>query len=85
MATITFTLPDAILPRVVAGMCGRFNYQEVIDDPVNPGKMIPNPETKSVFCKRKIREFIKQQVLEYESQLAATAAHETGNSEVVIT
>jgi hypothetical protein len=85
MATITLTIPDVLLPRVVAGMCGRFNYQDKVDDPANPGSHIPNPETKAVFCKRMIRQFVKQSVLQWEAEQAYNTTHNTGEKEVDIT
>lgn len=33
MATISITIPDALLPRVIDGMCGSHFYQETIQSP----------------------------------------------------
>lgn len=87
MATITLTIPDALLPRVVAGMCGRHGYEDTVQDPAypeDPGKTIPNPETKAVFCKRMIRQQIKRDVLQWEAEQAFLAAQATGGTEVDI-
>lgn len=86
MATITFTIPNAILPRVVAGICGKYGYQDMVDDPSDEGvAVIPNPETKAEFCKRMIRQNIKRDVLQWEAEQAYNASQQTGASEVSIT
>ena len=84
MATISFTIPDALLPRVIAGMCGLHNYQATIQNPDNPGEMIPNPESKADFVKRIIRQKIKRDVIEWEGAEAQRQAYITGETEVDI-
>jgi len=84
MATITFTIPDNLMPRVINGICGKYGYQETIDDPENPGQVIDNPETKANFCKRIIRQGIKRDVLQWEAEQAYNASHAAGESEITI-
>jgi hypothetical protein len=84
MATISFTIPDKLLPRVIAGMCGLHNYQATIQNPDNPDKMIPNLESKADFVKRIIKKKIKRDVLEWEGAEAQRQAYITGDTEVDI-
>jgi hypothetical protein len=77
MATISITIPDALLDRAVAGVCWAHFYQETIDGE-------PNPETKAAFCKRMIRQHIKNCVLQYEGDQAAQTARTSAGTEVDI-
>lgn len=85
MATITLTIPDAILPRVIAGMCGHYGYEDTITDPANPENIIPNLETKGEFCRRMVRQHVKRVVLQWEAEQAFLASQAAGESEVNIT
>lgn len=84
MATISFTIPDELLPRIIAGMCGLHNYPTEIQNPDNPDKMIPNLESKADFVKRIIKKKIKRDVLEWEGAEAQRQAYITGEKEVDI-
>ena len=84
MAQIVLNIPDALVDRVVAGMCGLHNYQETIPDPNNPEQMIPNPETKAEFVKRIIRKKIKRDVIEWEGAEAQRATYRTGETEITL-
>ena len=84
MATISFTIPDELLPRIIAGMCGLHNYPTEIQNPDNPDEMIPNPESKSNFVKKIIKKRIKRDVLEWEGEEAQRTAYITGETEVDI-
>jgi len=44
-------------------LASRYHYQEQVTD--ENGELIDNPETKTVFAKRKIREYIKNEVIAY--------------------
>jgi hypothetical protein len=82
MAQIILYLPDDLVARVLAGMCGLHNYQETITDPENPEQTIPNPETKVEFIKRIIRQKIKRDVLEWEGAEAQRTAYRTGETDI---
>ena len=70
MASITITIPDVVMPRVVVGLCGQGNYQAVIDG-------VPNPETKGQFAKRYVLEWIRREVVGWESRVAQDVARES--------
>lgn len=67
-ADITITIPDALLPRVIDGFCGAFNYD------VN--KSTTTAETKAQFARRMMMGVIRQTVVSYEFNAAQTAARE---------
>lgn len=69
MATVTFTIPNGILSRVLDGVAYANGYQDVIDGQ-------PNSESKADFAKRMIRLYVKQCVISYESANAGKQAAE---------
>lgn len=62
MATITITIPDAILQRVLDGYAIANGYQPKLED--------GTPETKAAFAKRKIIEHIRSSVRKAEVEQA---------------
>jgi len=66
MASITITIPDAVMPRVIDGLCGQGNYQAVVDG-----------ETKGQFAKRYVLEWIRREVVGWESRVAQDVARES--------
>ena len=82
MASITFTFPDAIAPRLLNSFCAIRGYADEIRDPDNPGNVIQNPESKAAFAKRNIKEWILHEVTRYEVGLAATAAADAATQAV---
>lgn len=84
MATISFTIPDAILARVNDGIAKFHNYQDQIPDPGDPASTIPNPETKAQFNKRMIKETVKNWVVQSETNDGAITARDTARTEVDI-
>ena len=78
MATVTFTIPDAIVSRVNNGIANYHGYQETLPDNT------PNPESKAQFAKRKLKETLKAWVVASESNAGFLAAQTTANSEVDI-
>jgi hypothetical protein len=84
MAQIILNIPDALVNRVIAGMCGLHNYPTEIQNPDNPDEMIPNPESKADFIKKIIKKRIKKDVLEWEGAEAQRTAYITGETEVDI-
>lgn len=73
---ISFTIPDAVAPRVVQAVCFIYGYQPFLPDP-DMKLTIPNPETAAQFAKRKIAEYIKSLVVQYEGSQAAVTAQTT--------
>src|SRR5512143_1305688 len=68
MATITVTIPDDKLARVIDGVAAAGGYQENIRQP--DGSTIPNPETKGQFVKRMVVRWVKSMVLRSELEAA---------------
>lgn len=65
----TTTIPDAVAPRVLDAVAAMNGYQDQIDGQ-------PNPETKGQFARRMHREWLKNQVVEHEGNLAGIQASE---------
>lgn len=73
MATINLTFSTGDQTRIVNAICSLKGYLSTIPDaPGVPGG--PNPESKSQFTTRMIREDIKKYVLQYEKVLSDTTA-----------
>lgn len=75
MARITFDIPDADFPRVIAAISQEGKYQDKIKtltlvDGKPQDSVIDNPETRAQFTKRFILEFIQRVVKKYETKLA---------------
>jgi hypothetical protein len=68
MATVSITVPDAVLPRVVAAFAATFGYAATMPDGT------ANPETQNAFVKRKVAEYIKAIVVAHEANRDADAA-----------
>ena len=76
MAELKVNIPPPQLTRVLNGFSYQHGYQDQIDDPANPGTLIPNPQTKSEFTKDKLKEFVKESVKAYEGSNAGKAARQ---------
>jgi hypothetical protein len=85
MATISFTIPDAIVNRVLDGIAYYHGYQDTIFDGT---KLIPNPETKLAFARRMIKKSWLDWATNYEANVAAkttfTATVADGISKITI-
>lgn len=84
MAQISITIPDAILNRAINGVASHHGYQNQIEDPADPGQMIPNPETKAQFAKRMIRFVVKSWIVQAEAVGEAKTARDTAEAEIDI-
>ena len=84
MATISFTIPDAQLTRVVNALCVTYGYQDTMGYTGTPPDLVPvpNPETKGQFAKRMIAEHIKNCVKQVEGGAATLQAQQTTNSAI---
>lgn len=60
--------------RIANAFAVAYGYQDNVPDPANPGAMIPNPDTKAVFTKKKIADFIRNTVIAVEAEKAASDA-----------
>lgn len=82
MASITLTIPNAIVPRVLNGFCSNQGYTPILED----GQ--PNPKTQQQFIKRKIMEYVKNAVradeIEKARNLAATNAGTSADTDIVL-
>lgn len=67
MATISITVPDAILTRVVNGVAGQHNYPATVGGS-------PNPETRTQFARRMLARWVRETVKAYEVTSAAESA-----------
>jgi len=76
MATISITIPDAAMPRIIAAYCALFGYQAVLEDGT------PNPETKAAFTKRMVIRHVRGIVTSYEGDTAVAAVRVTTAADV---
>jgi hypothetical protein len=75
MAVISFTIPDAVVNRVLDAFAKRNNYSPFMVD----GKT-PNPETKGQFMKRVMGDYVKATVIAQEAADAADDAARTAET-----
>ena len=66
MAQLSFMVPDALLARIVSGLCQRNGYQETITD--GEGNPVPNPVTKGQFAKRIVADWLIEQTVVAETE-----------------
>ena len=82
-AEFILTIPNSQVTRVVNGMAFTHGYKAVLDN----GN--PNPESKSQFAKRMLREFIKSSVVKAETvqarDSASQAAFNNASAQISIT
>lgn len=66
----TYVIPDENVPELIATF-GQ-NYQAQIEDPENPGEMIPNPQSKAAFASaifdEEIHQYVRRRVVNYRKQ-----------------
>lgn len=70
MATISFTIPDAVLTRVENALCAQGSYNAA------------SGLTQAQFSKQMITNFIMQAVRSYEAQQAVTNTYQTAVDKV---
>jgi hypothetical protein len=83
MATISITIPDEKLQRVVSGVCLYHGYKAKLMLPL--GGIIDNPESKGAFAKRMLIEQVKNWVMKAEADASFAAQHDLAEKEVNIT
>jgi hypothetical protein len=80
MATITLTIDNARIARVVDAICANNGYQETVPNPdptwdgVLKPQYIPNPQTKAQFTNAWLRKTLKEQTRQHEGNRAAESA-----------
>lgn len=68
MAQIILTVNDTQLARLADAVARRQGYRDTIQDPLDPTKTIPNPETKAQFVRRWLINMLKNEVVLDELQ-----------------
>ncbi len=64
---ILIDIPDiSLADRVKLAHADTYNYQELIDDPNDPKKLIDNPETVEDLIKKKLLEYLEEVTSRYE-------------------
>jgi hypothetical protein len=80
LATISISIPDAMMPRVTEAFKAQHNYQVKIPSGPEPGApLVDNPETEAQFVKRMIREYVKELTIAHEATGAAENARISAN------
>lgn len=67
-------MPDAAFELAVDAIAAAYGYQAEIEDPDNPGQMIPNPMTKWRHYAYQLRAFATDHARTYAMKRAAEAA-----------
>jgi hypothetical protein len=62
MADITITFADNLVPRIRDAIAGNYDYQDKLPDGTD------NPENKTQFMRRKIKEFLKETLRAWETR-----------------
>lgn len=70
---------DADENRVINAFTAALEYKNNIVD-VTTGTLIPNPESKKQFIKRKTQEWFRRLVVKGEADIAAKAAHQAAKA-----
>ena len=99
MATFSIEIPDNEVDRIISAMCGNYKYQAQIHDPnydpleeydhenptlVPPHKIIDNPENPYQFVNRMVREYLINNTLAYEKEIARQQVENSvGNAPVI--
>lgn len=78
MATITITIADADLNRVVTDMCTFGGYQAEIPQLIGPP--LPNPQTPNQFARQMVVNFVKSCCKTVEVQAASASAATTAGT-----
>jgi hypothetical protein len=75
MATISITVPDAVVPRLLDAFCARHGYTGTDEN--------GNPQTKAQFINMRTKQWWRDEALEHERATAAAAAR-TNNPDIVL-
>lgn len=86
MATLSITIPDNQAVEALNYASTALGYQSQIEQ--SPGALVPNPETKQQFVRRKIAEYVKGLIISgavTQATLAAKQTAETTASALTVT
>lgn len=78
MATLSITIPDNQAVEALNYACITLGYQAQIEQ--TPGVLVPNPETKQQFVRRKIAEYVKGLIISGAVTQATIAARQSAES-----
>jgi hypothetical protein len=81
MATLTITIPDAVATRVLTGFSNDTGYHATITNPTT-GEVTNNPESRTDYSRRMLREYIVARVKHYEATTAAADARAAAEADV---
>ena len=86
MARLSFDIPDEHIPVLLDAFAAVYNYQDQIEDPnEDVVRLIPNPESKQQFAKRRIINFIKNTYTKHKSDMDIMAAREQSRLDTLAT
>jgi len=83
MAQFSVEINDADVSRVLDAISANYNRPDTVSNPgfnaslpesESNSRTISNPESKSVFANRKVRDFLSEHVDAYEAKVAKKAA-----------
>lgn len=74
MAQFAFQLPDNKEAAIIDAWCFQEGYQTSVPD--ENGVMVENPETKTQFAKRTVKQKMKEAYIRYQAEQARIAATE---------
>jgi len=82
---LSIKVPDkATVQRAIDGIAYRYNYQDKVPDTEaeNPLTMKDNPETKTQFAKRMLRQWVRDCMKSYEVNKAMGDASDAKTAEI---
>ena len=94
MAQFSVEIADADVSRVLDAVAANYNrpeqvpnpdFNESLEESETNARVIDNPETKSVFANRIVRNFLSENVKAYEVKLAKQAAAEAAEIAAIVT
>lgn len=96
MATLSIEVPNPVAVRVVNAIAALHGYQSTVDigntvdaEGNHIPNIVPNPMSKQEFTRQYVITVLRNQVIQYEADVAAQAARlaaeTTSNSEIILT
>ncbi len=74
MASISVTIPNPVLSRILDAFAAEYNRPDTVLN--EQGEQVSNPESEADFAKRKVMEYIKSVTKSYEAKAAAETARQ---------
>lgn len=72
MATITITIPDNQVARVLDAFAARYGWPATVVNAQN--QQVANPETKAQFARQRVADYVRGVTVAYEADRDADAA-----------